>query len=972
MASVPDSAILAEHLTEGQRDAILHEGGPLLLVAGPGAGKTDTIVRRAAYLVAHRGIAPEHLLVTTFTNKAVHELEDRLWRFLGDAAHRVHVATLHSFCQTLLERFPEGLPGGGAFRVLDDREQFLFVYAHLRVLGLHRFPKGRLGDFIADVVAFFNLCGEELVEPGRLLALAQERGGELLGLKKAAPEALQEYLAVVAAYPRYLDLLRQEGLLDFAGLQRAAYALLRDRPQVREAVADRYRYLVVDEYQDTNRLQVELLRLVAHPRNEITAVGDDDQSIYRFRGATVRSFLHFAQDFPGARRLDLAVNFRATPPLVAAASALIAHNAPARTEKALRSGREGAAATPPVLVRAETCSEEAERVVASLVRWRQEGVVRSYRDVALLFRSVKYHAGEYLEALERHGVPYTVAADGGFFDREDVLHLRELLKFCGAKTSWQPEWLQGKLLELSPRTVDAIRRWQEDPAAWSDERILAELGVDSPQERAALRALAELRARSHQGTLGDLMALFYELLRATGYFARCCPPDGHGDPWEAEAALLNLAQFSRLLEAFGRHVDPRSTYRFGEYLWALPARSLDALHPEPRHEAVQVMTVHQAKGLEFPVVVVGSATEGRFPGNYRRPKYPVPSALRLSGEEDSEEEHLVDQRRLFYVAMTRAKDLLVVGAPEKIAKRGQGPSRFVGEVEEGRFREPEALGGQGKASGNADTLAVERPAVGRERISYSALHSYLLCPLQYRLLHECGFAVSQVSYFWFGTTLHRVVELLHRRAAAGAEVTPEVAEAVFGEVWRPAGGPSDPRWRQQRELGLRYVRQYVTGYQERFRRILWVEEPLELLAGERLLVHGRLDLACQREGGIEIVDFKVRTRRGLESLRPEYQLAAYGLAATRSRKERVGRLVVHLLAEAPGQEEVVVPWSQREEEHIRERLDVAARGILARDFRPTSGPHCTYCDFRTLCPASAWPPASRDSTLDEPTIGATL
>ncbi len=415
MAGENRREIIVDSLTGSQREAILYDKGPLLIVAGPGAGKTDTIVRRTAYLVAERQVAPEQILVTTFTNKAADELYDRLWSFLGSTAHRVHISTIHSFCNTLLTEYPDAHPWGGGYQVLDEQEQFLFVYAHLRDLGLHRFPKGKLGDFLFDVISFFNLCTEEKLPIETLLAMIRERGSELLELKKETSEAVEEYLAVAEAYPRYLELLQNEGLLDYGMLQSSVYEMLSRHEDLREKIAARYRYLLVDEYQDTNRLQVEIFKKIVHLHYRITAVGDDDQSIYRFRGATPSSFLHFEQDFPGAHRIDLDINFRATPVLVETALSLIRHNAPERTEKALVSNRKMTQEIPPVLIQADNCAEEAEKVTRIIKQRREEELFPNYSCVAILFRSVKYHAENYLEALGRYDIPYTVVADGGFF-----------------------------------------------------------------------------------------------------------------------------------------------------------------------------------------------------------------------------------------------------------------------------------------------------------------------------------------------------------------------------------------------------------------------------------------------------------------------------------------------------------------------------------------------------------------------------
>lgn len=953
--------ILDPSLTPAQREAILHVGGPLLIVAGPGAGKTDVMVRRAAYLIRERGIHPEHLLVTTFTNKAADELYDRLYHFLGERAHVVHISTIHSFCRTLLERYPTAHPWRAWFQVLDARAQFLFVYARLSSLGLSKFPKGRrMGEFVADVVATFNLLTEELVAPERFVEQATTRAAELLGLKKAKPESLEEYIAVAEAYGRYIELLREENVIDFGMLQQAAYRMVTENEPLRDEIANRYRHIMVDEYQDTNRLQVLLIKEIARPENEICAVGDDDQAIYRFRGATDKSFRHFEADFGSARRIDLDVNFRSTPVLVETASALIAHNAPRRTEKQLSAHRTEAGAKP-ILIHGETAADEAEVVARALARWKERGLIESYDDVAVLFRSVKYHAGEYLAAFDRHEIPYTVVADGGFFDREDVIQLKDLFTFCGWKHKWDPRFLRGKLLELSPETIEAVALLHRDPREWENEETLESLAVKDPTQREVLRQLGELRRKTLDGDLDkNLVRLFYELLRASGYIERCCArgPCGEGDR-EAESALLNLGQFSTLVADFQHHVRSISTYRLGQYLRSLPARSLDALRPEPEKEAIRVMTVHQAKGLEFPVVVLGAAMEGRFPGRFRPPAYPVPQEIRVSGEIDDAVEHERDQRRLFYVAMTRAEDLLVLGTADKVTKRGSGPSHFLEEIGRERLITPDLL--------SARVARRDRKAKApvRERVSYSALHSYLLCPLQYQLLYVSGFRPPQFRWFYFGHAVHKALERLHRRALEGETVDHTVAEAMWSELWNPPQSWTKRRAAQMGDTGLKYLRRYVEHYGDRFNRVRWVEEPLELPVSvderDGILVTGRLDLACEAERGVEVIDFKVRSRTGLDIIRPDYQVRTYAVAVEKTGGQAVDRVLLHLLAEEPGQDLVTYEWSNVVAREAEEMLRIAADGILSRRFEPTPGLHCEFCDFRRLCPVSM----ARDDRSEE-------
>jgi len=953
--------------TEEQKEAITHTTGPLLIIAGPGAGKTEVIVRRTANLVLNAGVNPHNILVTTFTNKATDELYDRLWKYLDRDSQEITISTIHSFCQRLLSEHPEAHPWGKSFEVLADIDQYLFVYARLKDLGLSKFPKGWQGEFLSDVVGFLSLCTEELVNADSLAERAEKDGAGLLGLKGKNKEGAEEYIAVAEAYGKYLDLLYEEKLLDFAMLQKVCYEMLSNNAQVKSEVSKRYQYILVDEYQDTNRLQVSILKLIAAPDNNLCAVGDDDQSIYRFRGATPSSFIKFKMDFPGAKEVPLTINFRSTEEIVKATSSLIEHNNPERMQKDLRSGRSGDA-HPPILIKAETCAEEADKVVKFIIKAKENGLIGSYGDVALLFRSVKHHAEDYLAALEKHDIPLIVKGEGGFLGREDIISVRDLITFCGWKQKWNPECLQGKLLLLEPDTIEAIKKCAEAPEEWLEKRTLEKMGIKNHQDRKVLQDLAETRVRLQSGEIKSILDLFYELLSSTGYFTRCCKSCANDS--KADGALLNLGVFSGLIGSFQRLVRSQNSYRFGEYLRSLPPRMLDEARPEQITEAIKIMTVHQAKGLEFPVVVIGSALNGRFPGRFHPQKYPIPKQLKLSEEKDDEVENLRDQRRLFYVAATRAENLLIVGAPEKVAKRGSGMSRFITEIGEKTFVGNSCLESRLPHFGRRE----KEHAPKSQRISFSAIQSYLLCPFLYRLLNDCEFEVAQAHWFQLGHNLHHALELLHRQAQAGSQITLGKAAEIFESSWR-----SNPYWSPEREktlkeTGLRYLTSYCQNHSERFQRILWVEEPIEFRFSEEFVITGRIDLACQWQDGIEVVDFKARTKKGKEILHPDFQTYTYALACENEngKKAKVNRLIIHYLAEKPGNDIEELMWDREIGDNALERLQRALEGIKGGRFDPSPGPSCRFCDFHNLCPASKSEGNPMTQSEDEPGIGATF
>ncbi len=324
------------------------------------------------------------------------------------------------------------------------------------------------------------------------------------------------------------------------------------------------------------------------------------------------------------------------------------------------------------------------------------------------------------------------------------------------------------------------------------------------------------------------------------------------------------------------------------------------------------------------------------------------------------------------MAATRAQDVLVIGTSNKITARQAEPSQFIAEMGFARTLVNVPPAELPRAEGFKPRLR----APTRQRIPILGLHSYLLCPMQYKLLYECGFATPELYWAAFGHRVHRALEQLHKRAQAGQVISPAIAAAVLDEVWRPIPHCAPDRDRRLRETAKRYLRQYAETHADRFTRIQWVEEHVQyspaLHAETEVLITGRIDLVCRTDSGLEIIDFKVRTRKGLDVLMPELQVQMYGLACECSLQARVAKLTIHLLSEQPGAELEQFSWDETIARAIRQKVELGVQGILNRVFEPRPGKHCAWCDFKLVCPGSLAPPADAPVPVDseEPCIGA--
>ena len=626
-----DPSELLAALNPSQQAAVAAVEGPVLILAGAGSGKTRVITHRVAHLVLDRGVPSEHVLAVTFTNKAAEEMRARAERLLEGQAMRAWISTFHSLCVRLLRReaAAAGLPSG--FLIYDETDQLSAVKEALRALDL----------------------SEKLHPPRRLLSRISARknsgrtgGDEDDGLAASLTERVTQ---------RYAAILQAASALDFDDLLLRAKDLLAGNEAVRESWRRRFPYVLVDEYQDTNRAQYELVRLLAGPGGNLTVVGDEDQSIYSWRGADIQNILDFERDFPGARVFRLEENYRSTQRVLDVAAALVSRNV-RRKGKTLRAVREGG--EPVRLHEALDEYEEAAWVVERTARLRARG------RVAVLMR-MNAQSRLLEEGLLRARVPYLVLGGVGFYERREV---KDVLAYLRLVQNPRDSVALRRVVNVPPRgigqkTVDEIERAaaSRSEAAWD---ALVRLTDDAALPGRALVPLRQFRdgveeLRAEAPVLG-IRRLLERTLERTGYSAALAREDSQ----ESQERLENLAELVAAAADYEQREDAPSLAGFLDR--AALVSETDRLRGDV---PVVLMTLHAAKGLEFESVFLVGLEEGL-----------LPHSRSLASPEGLEEE-----RRLCYVGMTRAMERLHLSWARSRAVFGQRrltqPSRFLEEVE---------------------------------------------------------------------------------------------------------------------------------------------------------------------------------------------------------------------------------------------------------------------------------------------------
>lgn len=621
-------------LNPAQRAAVAHVDGPLLVLAGAGSGKTRVITEKIAHLV-RQGLAPDRITAITFTNKAAREMAERAERLLGRGSdeRRPRISTFHALGLKFLQIEHARAELRRGFTVFDADD----ASALLRDL----LPAGTKADALAAVRAAISSFKDQGLDPEAAAAAA-----------RSARE-----LDAAQVYAQYQRRLVAFNAVDFDDLIARPVALLEADPDLAAAWRERIRYLLVDEYQDTSEAQYRLLRALAGPRGAMTVVGDDDQSIYAWRGARPENLRQLARDWPGLTVIKLEQNYRCPKRILRVANALIANNPHLYEKRLWTEGPEG----PPIRVlRCADDQVEAERVAAEIV-FRQQSTRAPWSDFAILYRG--NHQSRALEqALRLAGVPYRVVGGTGFFERAEV---KDLLAWVRLVANPDDDAAFLRAIKAPPREVGASTLEKLGEIAGARHQSLSRTAADpvarrglAPRPAAALAEFVAIVERLRAlGESAGLAALARELVPATGY-------DRHlrGHAPDPEVLKWKLANVSELVEWLGS-----GTLRGGI---AEVAAQLAILAGSTRDEAgnqVRLMTMHSAKGLEFRFVHVVGCEEGVLPH-----------------EGSLEEGRLDEERRLFYVAITRAKEALVLSHAESKLRFGQRvrqtPSRFLAEL----------------------------------------------------------------------------------------------------------------------------------------------------------------------------------------------------------------------------------------------------------------------------------------------------
>jgi DNA helicase-2/ATP-dependent DNA helicase PcrA len=953
-----------------QKQAIEHALGPMLVLAGAGTGKTTVLVERIAWLIEQGHAKPEEILAITFTDNAADELKARVEKRLRRKAlmlkTTIFAGTFHAYCLGVLKR------AGQDFNLLLPEDVYVFLRQRIDQLGLKKFIKpADLGQFLEDLKNFFDRCHEELVGPEEFQQYVEglHPGGDVPRNCRSkdveemgAEEIIGRWQEIARVYANSMRLLERDNLGTFGMMIRNAVRLLESNAELLERERRKARFILIDEFQDCNSSNIILAQLLAGEEQNIFAVGDPDQAIYRFRGASSAAFEEFQKRFPRTEGVILDENQRSRGNILRVAFAAIDENPPVQSlgdkvtfqRAQLESGRdrrdqqEGRFVfDEPVEIVISDCHEGEAAVIgediAQLRRDRRAGDC----SMAVLYRQHMQREALMAELAARD-IPFIVIG----LNVLETAMARDVLALAGAVGNDNDADSLFRVCAF-PRFNVAPDELRKKLALAAGQKSFKAVLLTTESAAPVLAAVKEARAFIAEEKLSADGALKY-LVRQFGL------PES--DPvvqailcfaaaWKKKAFVNDpsLAEFLQYLEYYqqGRGIIPLFTEE--------QMAELERQHPE----AVQLMSVHAAKGLEFSHVWLLRVTSGSFPTYFKENLFEFPSALRSSiAMGEGKLVHDQEERRLFYVAITRARDRLGIGSRPGKGKKDPTPPGFLRPLISNR-KLKSALTSRNSDGLTPATLPLDPsplgswmllpPAFATEMaLSANAVQSYSACPMKFKLERDWKIPGEAAAAMQYGFAIHTVLKNYYDPAAHAKELSIEDAVQAFRHEFGK-GYIDDPVQRKiYQERGEEQLRTLLLASPRGSANVIATEHKFSFKLGERE-IRGRIDRIDQLEDGVvRVIDYKTGAPKDRKFAEESLQLSIYAMAVAQMNLSPRELVLVNVQDNTMA----VAGRTPKQLDTAREKIEDAAEGIRRGQFDPRPGQHCRWCDYRNLCPAT--------------------
>lgn len=953
-----------QNLNPKQKQAVEHEGGPLLIIAGAGTGKTSVITSRIVYLIQQFKLQPENILAVTFTEKAAEEMEERVDLMLPMGYTDLWINTFHGLCERILRAhaLDIGLPAD--FELASEIEQRIILGRHLYDFDFEYYtPLASPDSLVSELLKHFSRAKDEDITPEKYLQFAQNKQ------KEDIPEDEKKRLLEIArAYKKYQEVLLAENVLDFGDLIMYTLKLLRERNNVLEKYRSQFKFVLVDEFQDTNFAQYELIKLLAGDDRNLTVCADDDQAIYKWRGASVSNVLTFKDDFVDTKQVVLTENYRSTQNVLDISYASIQQNNPDRLEvkneieKKLSSNMEHTERV--VHAHLKTLEEETVFVLNKMIELKNEDSNLSWSDFAVLVRS-NSSADPFISLLSKKGIPYDFVASRGLYLKPEIIdvlsYLRVLANYYDNVAFYRVVNMPlfgMEYTDVAP-LFDASKKTNESLFdVFLNHNSVSGISEGGREKIKTILQLIEKHAKlSQEKEVGEVLLAF---LDDSGYLREVQKEKS----LETEKKILNISLLFKKIQAFQEKAPGKHSVKdFIEEIDLLQKMGEDPAPAkmEEGPDSVKIMTIHGSKGLEFDTVFVVNMVQGRFPTRRRGDKIVLPDEM-VSEILPEGDPHIQEERRLFYVALTRAKKrLFLLSADDYGGKRKKKISPFVQEIKEhvktvGEVPTEEASMLQQQIEGKNQNITRKKFSFKLpSKLSYTQIVAFESCPKQYKYRHILGIGGKGSASQSYGNSMHNTLakfyqEIIDARQKTlfndGPSASLERLLELYEETWIPYYYDSKSHERQKKEQGKEALTLYFEHNHEQFDRVSMIEKGFNVKIG-KYTFRGVIDRVDDLgDGRVEIVDYKTGKTRTQRQVDTDKQLTLYAIAVEQVFKKTLDRVSLYFLNDGVKVESV---RTEEDKQKFIHEIAELAEGLKTTDFSATPGFHCKFCDYYGIC-----------------------
>ncbi len=961
-----------DQLNKAQKQAVLHDQGPVMLIAGAGTGKTMVITQRIAYLIAKKKAGAENILALTFTEKAAGEMAERVDKLLPLGYADLYIHTFHAFAEKILKNHALDIGLPNEFKLLNQTSAWMLVKENLDRFELDYYrPLGNPTKFIHALLTHFSRCKDEVVYPEDYLAYAQNIKLDSDDVNTEQDLEIKRINELVNAYHVYQQLLLEKNSLDFGDLINYTLKLFQTRPKILAKYREQFKYILVDEFQDANWAQYELIKILSAPKNNLMVVGDDDQSIYRFRGAAVSNILTFRHDYPELKEIFLVDNYRSGQKILDVAYSFIQSNNPDRLEATLKVGKKKL--NKKLIAHLENTGEvkvlsygdknsEIDGILNEILALKKKDKDLTWSDFAILVRANDQASG-FVSMLRKAGWPHQFLASRGLYNQDIVLDVLAYLKLLDNyhESPAMFRILSLPYLNLDTKTIIDLNHLAYKKA-WSlyhtCQNYLGQITLPLGQAKIITELLAQIARHTQLVKTEPVSKVIYTYLEESGYLTLLTLEENQYN----HEQLNFLQQFFKKVRTWEEETLSRSLAEFLEMMaLELEAGETGALSidTEAGPDAIKIMTVHASKGLEFKYVFITNLAHLKFPSTERQDPIELPLQF-IKEQLPQGDAHLQEERRLFYVALTRAKiAVYLTYAKDYGGVRERKASRFINEVnlavqdiESTSVKEPETI------RSRQEKVVHPIPKV----FSFSQLKAYETCPRQYYYSHVIKLQSKGKSSFSFGKTMHATLQKffqsiinsnekkqasLFAEEASGGVPTLKELLAFYQESWIDDWYRNAEEKEKYRQDGERILKEFYQKFEGNWPVPLFLEKGFNIKVKDYSL-KGVLDRVDVLGDTWEIIDYKTGTAKDEKiTFEDKKQLLIYQIAAEEVFQTKVKNLTFYYLS---NNMPVSFVGTDKEIEKTKLWILEAIAKILSGDFSATPGWACGTCDFNKICP----------------------